>query len=502
MLNAMMPDTGDNDMSAMLNNKDLFRQSAFIDGKWVETKDRINVTNPADGAVLGTIPACGAAETEAAIMAADKAFAGWAASLPAERARILRRWADLMLENKEDLALIMTLEQGKPINESRGEIDYAAAFFEWFGEEAKRTYGDTIPPHLPHAKMIVTRHPVGVTAAITPWNFPSAMITRKAGAALAAGCTMVVRPASETPYSALALAVLAEQAGVPAGVFSVVTGDPHLIGGALTESPIVRKITFTGSTRVGRILLAQSAETVKKMSMELGGHAPFIVFEDADLDKAVTGAIGAKFATTGQDCLAANRIYVHESVYDDFAAKYTAATQALKMANGLDEEADLGPLMSEAAIEKCESHVTDALEKGARLLTGGKKHALGGLFYEPTVLGDVSPDMAIYHEETFGPVAPLVRFSNERDVVRAANDTIYGLAAYVYSNDIARCHRVSDSLDYGMIGVNTPKFTGAPIPFGGFKQSGLGREGSRHGMDDYMELKYVCLGNLDAGLSS
>lgn len=480
-----------------LKNKALFREAAYINGQWVGSKSRIDVTNPSDNAFLGTIPNLGKEETQDAIDAADKAYPVWSAMLAQDRARILRRWADLMLENKDDLALIMTLEQGKPLSESLGEIDYAAAFFEWFGEEAKRAYGDTIPSHLSGAKMLVSRQPVGVTAAITPWNFPSAMIARKAGAALAAGCTMVVRPASETPYSALALAVLAEQAGVPKGVFSIITGDPVEIGAVLTASPVVRKISFTGSTEIGRILLSQSADTVKKMSMELGGHAPFIVFPDADIDKAVKGAIGAKFATTGQDCLAANRIYVHDDVYDEFTGKYAAATAAMKLGDGLEEGVELGPLMNESAVRKCEDHVKDALDKGAKLLVGGDRHERGGLFYQATVLGDVTPEMKIYREETFGPVAPLVRFSDEKDVIAAANDTIYGLAAYVYSNDIGRCHRVSDALEYGMVGVNTPKFTGASIPFGGFKQSGLGREGSHYGLEDYTEIKYVCFGNLD-----
>jgi succinate-semialdehyde dehydrogenase len=489
----VMPQTN-NAIIQKIKNISLFREQAYLNGQWMDAPEAITVTNPSNGEVIGHVPALGEKETGEAIEAAQKAFVAWSTMLAKDRARILHRWADLMLQHKEDLAVIMTLEQGKPLDESRGEIDYAASFFEWFGEEAKRAYGDTIPAHLPNAKMLVTRQPVGVTAAITPWNFPSAMITRKAGAALAAGCTMIVRPASETPFSALALAVLAEEAGVPAGVFSVLTGSARKIAGVLTESPVVHAISFTGSTEVGRILLSQSADSVKKMSMELGGHAPFIVFPDADLDKAVKGAIGAKFATTGQDCLAANRIYVHSDIYEEFAAKYTAATETLKTGDGMEGGVDLGPLMNESAVQKCEDHVKDALQKGAKLLTGGERHECGELFYKPTVLGDVTPEMNIYYEETFGPVAPLIRFTNEKDVVAAANDTIYGLAAYVYSQDISRCHRVSDQLAYGMVGVNTPKFTGASIPFGGYKQSGLGREGSRYGLDDYMELKYVCLG--------
>ena len=485
-------------LTGLIENGSLFRETAYVNGEWVSAGDTTEVTNPSNGEVLGHVPNLGKKETEEAIEAAHKALPEWSAMLAKDRARILRRWADLMMENKHDLAVLMTLEQGKPLQESLGEIDYAASFFEWFGEEAKRAYGDTIPTHLAHSKMLVTKNPVGVTAAITPWNFPSAMITRKAGAALAAGCTMVVRPASETPFSALALAVLAEQAGIPKGVFSVLTGDAATIAGTLCKSPTVRKISFTGSTEIGRLLLEQSADTVKKMSMELGGHAPFITFDDCDMNLAIPGAVGAKFATTGQDCLAVNRLYVHDAIYDEFADKFTAATKDLKMDDGMAEDVDLGPLMSEKAVKKCEEHVQDALEKGAKLLCGGKRHEKGGLFYEATVLGDVTPDMKIYSEETFGPIAPLVRFDNEDDVISAANDSEYGLAAYVYSKDIGRCHRVADALEYGMVGVNTPKFTGASIPFGGYKQSGLGREGSHYGLDDYMEIKYVCLGNLDA----
>lgn len=481
-----------------LNAPHLLREQAYINGQWIDSEKTITVTNPADHSVLGSIPNLGATETTEAINAAENAFPAWSAMLAKDRAKILRRWSDLMLEHKDDLALIMTLEQGKPLSESYGEIDYAAAFFEWFGEEGKRAYGDTIPPHLDGSKMLVNKKPVGVTAAITPWNFPSAMITRKTGAALAAGCTMVVRPASETPYSALALAVLAEEAGVPAGVFSIVTGDAAAIGNTLCENKTVRKISFTGSTEIGRLLLEQSAPSVKRLSMELGGHAPFIAFDDCDLASAVTGAIGAKFATTGQDCLAVNRLYVHEDIYNEFTARFVRETQALKLGNGLEDGVDLGPLMSEKAIAKCREHVQDALDKGAKLLCGGDiDESKGPLFFKATVLGDVTPDMKIYHEETFGPVAPLIKFSDEQDVVTAANETIYGLAAYVYSDNIRRCHRVSDALEYGMVGVNTPKFTGASIPFGGVKQSGIGREGGHQGLDDYMETQYVCLGDLD-----
>lgn len=481
-----------------LSRPDLFRQSAFLAGEWVEgPKDAaIAVTDPATGAVIGHVPGLGAPETERAIAAAAAAYGPWRRLLAKERAAILRRWSDLMLAHREDLAVLMTLEQGKPIDESRGEIDYAASFLEWFGEEAKRLYGDTIPSHLPGSRMSVTREPVGVTAAITPWNFPSAMITRKAGAALAAGCPMIVRPASETPFSALALAVLAVEAGVPEGVFSVVTGPSRTIAGTLTASPIVRKISFTGSTEVGRILLAQSAETVKKVSMELGGHAPFLAFDDSDLEAAVAGAVAAKFATTGQDCLAVNRLYVQDGIHDAFVARFADAVAALKVGPGLDPSVDQGPLMSESAVAKCEAHVADALAKGAKAIVGGKRHALGGTFFQPTVLTGVTEDMAIANEETFGPVAPILRFADEAEGIARANDTVYGLAAYAYSRDVARVLRVSEALEYGMVGVNTPKFTGAPIPFGGVKQSGLGREGSRHGLDDYTELKYVCIGGV------
>lgn len=481
-----------------LSRPDLFRQSAFLAGEWVDgPKDAaIAVTDPATGAVLGHVPGLGAPETERAIAAAAKAYGPWRRLLAKERAAILRRWGDLMLAHREDLAVLMTLEQGKPIDESRGEIDYAASFLEWFGEEAKRLYGDTIPSHLPGSRMSVTREPVGVTAAITPWNFPSAMITRKAGAALAAGCPMIVRPASETPFSALALAVLAVEAGVPEGVFSVLTGPSRAIAGTLTASPVVRKISFTGSTEVGRILLAQSAETVKKVSMELGGHAPFLAFDDSDLEAAVAGAVAAKFATTGQDCLAVNRLYVQDGIHDAFVARFADAVAALKVGPGLDPSVDQGPLMSESAIAKCEAHVADALAKGAKAIVGGKRHELGGTFFQPTVLTGVTEDMAIANEETFGPVAPILRFADEAEGVARANDTVYGLAAYAYSRDVGRVLRVSEALEYGMVGVNTPKFTGASIPFGGVKQSGLGREGSRHGLDDYTELKYVCIGGV------
>lgn len=489
----------DNIVLQKIKRADLFREAAYIDGQWISDDDAeavIQVTNPADQSFLGTVPLLYAESADQAIKAAQDAQVKWAKWLPQDRANVLKKWSALMLGHKEDLAALMVLEQGKPIAEARGEINYAASFLEWFGEEAKRGYGDVIPAHLPDRKMIVSRKPIGVCAAITPWNFPSAMIARKAGAALATGCAMVVRPADETPFSALALAVLAEEAGLPAGVFNVVTGDAPDIAAAFMASDIVRHVSFTGSTEIGRILLGQSGATVKKMALELGGHAPFIVFPDADMDRAVDGAIGAKFATTGQDCLAVNRFYVHEDIYDEFAKRFTQATQALKLADGFDEEADLGPLMNSAAMEKCVAHVEDARAKGASLLCGGEKDAQGALFYKATVLGDVTADMIIFHEETFGPVAALSRFRDEDEVVAAANDTIYGLAAYLYTGDTGRSLRVSEALDYGMVGVNTPSFTGAPIPFGGVKQSGLGREGARQGLEDYTELQYTCLSTL------
>lgn len=483
-----------------LHRPALLREEAWLCGKWsgADEGGRIEVTDPASGRILGSIPAMGREETLRAITAAEAAWPEWRRMLAKDRARILRRWADLMAAHREELALVMTLEQGKPLQESRGEIDYAASFLEWFGEEAKRMYGETIPPHLPHSKLIVSRESIGVTAAITPWNFPSAMITRKAGAALAAGCPMIVRPASETPFSALALAVLAEEAGVPGGVFQVLTGPARAISAVLLESPVVRALSFTGSTEVGRKLFAGSADTIKKLSLELGGHAPCLVFADADMDLAVQGALGAKFATSGQDCLAINRLFVEDSAYDDFIERYAAAVASLKVGAGTEEGVEIGPLMNEAAVAKCEAQVADAVSKGARLLVGGRRHALGGTFFEPTLLADVTEDMDIFREETFGPVAAVLKFSSEAEAIARANDSIYGLAAYVFSRDVSRVCRVADALQYGMVGANTPKFTGASIPFGGMKQSGLGREGSRHGLDDYSEIKYLCLGGLNA----
>jgi succinate-semialdehyde dehydrogenase len=491
--------TARNELSKMKDAR-LFREHAYLGGKWTAAKDGkvMPVTNPATGAQLGVVPALGGAETEAAIAAAAAAFPAWRRLLPQQRAAHLRRWYELMIEAKDDLALIMTLEQGKPLAEAEGEIAYAASFIEWFAEEAKRVNVEGVMPHLPGRQMTVRREPIGVTAAITPWNFPSAMITRKAAAALAAGCPMVVRPASETPYSALALAELADRAGIPAGVFSVVTGPAQPIAGALQESHLVRALSFTGSTEIGRRLLAGGAQTIKRMSMELGGHAPMLVFPEVDLEDAVAGAVAAKFQTSGQDCLAANRIYVHAGIYERFVERFAAYVRELRVGNGLDEGVEIGPLMHPKAVVKCEAHVADAIAKGGRVLAGGRRHALGGTFFEPTVIADADDGMLIAQEETFGPVAAVFRFEDEADVVARANDTIYGLAAYLWSNDLNRVARVSGTLEYGMVAVNCVKMTGAPIPFGGVKQSGLGREGSRHGLEEFTELKYVCIAIAEA----
>ncbi len=477
---------------SQLSDLRLLREHAYIDGRWCSADNLqiIEVTNPFDGSFIGTVPNMGVFETRKAIVAAKRAFPAWAAMLPQQRAHVLRRWHDLLVENKEDLALLMTLEQGKPISEAHGEIDYAASFVDFYAEEAKRVNVENITSHLPNRNMSVKREPVGVTAAVTPWNFPCAMITRKAAAALAAGCTMIVRPAIETPFSATALAELAERAGIPAGVFNIVTGDPNPVVGELCGNTDVRALSFTGSTEVGRLLLSQGAQTIKKMSMELGGHAPFIVFDDVDLDEAVAHAINAKFATSGQDCLAANRIFVQRGIYDDFLDKYAKAIAKLRVGNGIDEDVEIGPLMHDRAVAKCDEHVSNARAKGARVLTGGKK--MGGLFYAPTLLADVTADMQIYREETFGPVAPVMAFDTEDDVISQANDSEYGLAAYLFTKDHDRAARVSNALEYGMVALNCVKITGAPIPFGGVKQSGLGREGSRHGLEEFTELKYVC----------
>jgi succinate-semialdehyde dehydrogenase/glutarate-semialdehyde dehydrogenase len=481
-----------------LQDSRLFRERAFVDGQWVgaDNGGTLPVHNPATGAPLGTIPHLGAAETRRAIAAAAKALPAWAARTAKDRSVVLRRWFDLMLANQEDLAILMTAEQGKPLAESKGEIAYAASFIEWFAEEGKRLYGDVIPGHQPDKRILVLRQPVGVVAAITPWNFPSAMITRKAGPALAAGCTMVCKPATQTPYSALALAELADRAGLPAGVFSVITGSSTAIGGEMTANPIVRKLTFTGSTEVGKKLMAQCAATVKKLSLELGGNAPFIVFDDADLDAAVQGAIASKYRNTGQTCVCANRLLVQEGVYEPFSAKLAAAVGKLRVGDGLAGATDQGPLIDAKAVAKIEEHIADAVSKGASVVLGGKRHALGGTFFEPTILAGVTPRMLIAREETFGPVAPLFKFGSEAEAIAMANDTEFGLAAYVYTRDLARSWRVSEAIEYGIVGLNTGIISTEVAPFGGVKESGTGREGSKYGILDYTELKYVCVGGV------
>ncbi len=485
-------------MALRLQKPDLFRTRCLVGGEWIDADSGATLTirNPANGETLGTVPAMGAAETRRAIQASNDAWRGWRALTAGARARILRRWFELILEHQEDLAVLMTSEQGKPLTEARGEVLYAASFVEWFAEEGKRIYGDTIPAHQPDKRIVVTKEPVGVCAAITPWNFPLAMITRKAGPALAAGCTMVLKPAGQTPYSALALAVLAEQAGIPAGVFSVVTGGAREIGGEMTGNPLVRKLTFTGSTEVGITLARQCAATIKKMSLELGGNAPFIVFDDADLDAAVEGAIASKYRNTGQTCVCANRLLVQDAVYDSFAEKLAAAVGRLKVGNGLEDGVTQGPLIDMKAVEKVEEHIADALAGGARVVLGGRRHALGGSFFEPTVLADVTPDMKIAREETFGPVAPLFRFSDEAEAIRVANDTECGLAAYFYATGMNRVWRVAEALEYGIVGINTGIISTEVAPFGGMKSSGLGREGSKYGIEDYLEIKYLCMGGV------
>lgn len=481
-----------------LKDPSLFRQQCYSNGEWTDADNGTTfpVNNPADDAVLGSVPDFGVAETRRAIDAAAAAFPAWAARTAKERAQVLRRWFELIMANQEDLARLMTLEQGKPLSESRGEIAYAASFVEWFAEEGKRVYGDIIPSPQADKRIMVIKQPVGVCAAITPWNFPTAMITRKAAPALAAGCTMVLRPASQTPYSALALAELAARAGFPAGVFSVITGNAQVIGAELTASPKVRKLTFTGSTEVGKELMRQCAGTVKKISLELGGNAAFIVFDDADLDAAVNGALASKYRNTGQTCVCANRLYIQDGIYDAFAARLAEKVRALKVGNGLEDGVVQGPLIDRRALAKVREHIDDALSQGAKVLAGGKPHALGGTFFEPTVLAHATPDMRISREETFGPVAPLFRFHTEADVIDLANDTRYGLASYFYSRDIGRVWRVAEALDYGIIGVNTGVISNEVGPFGGVKESGLGREGSRYGIDEYLEMKYVCFGEI------
>lgn len=476
-----------------LADPSLFRDSSFIDGQWVDGKEsqRLNVVDPATGETIATFSILGPEGARLAVDAADAAFEGWAALLPQERTAILRRWYDLVQEHKEDLARIMVLEQGKPISEARGEIDYGASFIEFFAEQARRPDIMSVTSHLPSAEVEVWREPVGVAALVTPWNFPNAMLTRKAAAALSVGCTVVIHPSKETPHSALALAVLAERAGFPKGVINIAVGEPAPIVGEWTKDNRVRALSFTGSTEIGRLLYEQCAPTIKRLSLELGGLAPFIVFADADLDKAVDEAIKAKFATSGQDCLGANRFFIERPVYDEFCRRFAEVTAKLTVGNGMDDP-DIGPLMNRNALAKQEEQVADALDKGAKVLCGGKRHPLGQLFYEPTVLADVAADAKIMHEETFGPVAAIRPFDTEAEVVKAANDTEYGLIAYVHTMKPARIYRVSRALQYGMIGVNRTKVTGAPIPFGGMKQSGLGREGSRHGIEAFSDIKYVC----------
>lgn len=471
----------------------LVRSFAYINGRWQAAADgaAFAVTNPADGSFLGEVASLSGDESARAVDAAHAAFRRWSTLLPQERAKILKRWHQLIVENREDLSILMTLEQGKPISEARGEMDYAVSFIEFYAEEAKRANIQSVTSHLPDAEMELWMEPVGVAALITPWNFPSAMITRKAAAALAAGCTVVVHPANETPYSALALAELAERAGFPAGVFNVVTGDAPVICGPWMEDARVRAVSFTGSTPIGKLLYRQSADTVKRMVLELGGHAPFILFADADLDRAIDEAIKAKFATSGEDCLAVNRFFIERPVYDEFCARFAERVRQLTVGNGMDDP-DIGPLMNEGAVLKQEDHVADALAKGAELLTGGARHALGPLFYQPTVLKNVSADAKIMREETFGPVAAIVPFDTEEDVIDRANDTEYGLVAYVHCGDARRVYRLSRALQFGMVAVNRTKVTGAPIPFGGMKQSGLGREGANAGMRAFMDIKYVC----------
>jgi succinate-semialdehyde dehydrogenase / glutarate-semialdehyde dehydrogenase len=473
----------------------LAKNKCYVDGQWIG-EPKLAVTNKATGDVMARVPDFGETETRAAIEAANRAFPGWSKLLAKDRARLVRRWYDLIVEHADELALLLTNEQGKPLPEAKGEILYAAGFIEFAAEEAKRIYGETIPTFKADARIVVIKQPVGVVAAITPWNFPAAMITRKAGPALAVGCTMVVKPASETPLTALALAALAEKAGIPKGVFNVITGKASAIGKELTANPLVRMLTFTGSTAIGRVLMAQCAPTVKKLGLELGGNAPFIVFDDADLDKAVAGAMASKYRNAGQTCVCANRIYVQEGVYDKFADKLAAQVKKMKVGAGTEEGVTTGPLINKAAIEKVEEHVADALKHGARVALGGKRHARGGNFYEPTILVDATSDMMVAREETFGPVAPLFEFKTEEDVVKMANDTPFGLAAYFYSRDIGRVWRVGEALECGIIGINEGIISSEVAPFGGYKQSGLGREGSHHGVEEYLEIKYMLMGGL------
>ena len=485
-------------MKMNIKNQSLFRQQCYIDGQWVDADsgETLEVKNPSSGSVIGTVPKMGATETARAVDAAEIAFQSWRHRTAKERAAVLRKLADLMMENQEELAALMTIEQGKALVESRGEVAYAASFFEWFAEEGKRLYGDVIPTHLPDRRVVVIKEPVGVCAAITPWNFPSAMITRKAGPALAAGCTIVIKPAGSTPYSALALCELAERAGVPAGVMNVVTGNSSQIGGELTSNGKVRKLTFTGSTNIGKVLMRQCADTVKKISLELGGNAPFIIFEDADIDAAVIGAMQSKYRNSGQTCVCANRILVHDRVYDEFSEKLSNAVSNMKVGDGFGEGIELGPLIDSAAVEKVESHIMDAVGKGAMVAAGGSRHALGGTFFQPTVLTNVKVNMVVANEETFGPVAPLFRFHSDEEAIQMANDTEFGLAAYLYSRDIGRVWRVSEAIECGIVGINTGIISTEFAPFGGMKESGIGREGSKYGLDEYVEIKYLCMAGI------
>lgn len=481
-----------------LRDMTLFRQQAFIGGRWEDSPGGMvkEVFNPANGKLIGSVPNLGAEETHRAIDAANRALPDWRARTAKERAQILRKWFDLMMANQEDLAVLMTVEQGKPLVESRGEIAYAASFIEWFAEEGKRAYGDVIPAHGRDKRIVVLKQPIGVTAAITPWNFPTAMITRKVAPALAAGCTMVIKPSELTPFSALAICVLAERAGIPAGVLSVITGDSKPIGGELTGNPIVRKLSFTGSTAVGKLLMAQCSANVTKVSLELGGNAPFIVFDDADLDAAVSGAIASKYRNAGQTCVCANRIFVHSKVYDRFADKLAKAVQAMKVGNGLDADTKIGPMIEEKAVRKVEEHVADAVSKGAKVLIGGKRGDSAGSFYIPTILTGVTGDMLAMHEETFGPVAPLMKFDSDEEAIKLANSTEFGLASYFYSRDVGRVWRVAEALECGIVGINEGIISTEVAPFGGVKESGIGREGSKYGLEEYLEIKYLCFGGI------
>lgn len=481
-----------------LSDPKLFRQQCFINGNWEDAKsgETTDITNPATGDVLGSVPNMGAEETKNAIEAANAAWPAWRAKTAKERGIILRKWCELMMENQDDLGVLMTAEQGKPLAEAKGEIGYAASFIDWFAEEGKRIYGDTIPQHGPDKRIVVTKEPIGVVAAITPWNFPAAMITRKAAPALAAGCPIVIKPALETPFSALAMAELANRAGVPAGIINVVTGDAQAIGGELTSSSIVRKLTFTGSTAVGKLLMKQCADTVKKVSMELGGNAPFIVFDDANIDAAVQGAIASKYRNTGQTCVCANRIYVQDGVYDEFAEKFSAAVSKMVVGDGLKGETQQGPLITMAAVEKVEDHLADAIDKGAKVILGGKRHELGGTFFETTIVVDADQTMKFAKEETFGPLAPLFKFKEDQEAIDWANDTEFGLAAYFYSQNMNRIWKTAEALEYGIVGINEGVISTEVAPFGGVKESGIGREGSKYGIDDYLEMKYLCMGGI------